>query len=237
MPAHDCPHQIVRIRMCASDRRRVGGLSTPVRPGFPRPARTRGGGCGAGDAKTEAPVELQGVMLPGGAIVPPSPVVGSAVAARGMLPPPKAAAAPVVDDSPNGPSPAEGATLQPAELAVVAPPRSLGDIDSVPSPLKIAPVPSEAVPVEAGQPPPRSLGEGLSPPTNRSVAPSGMPAPSRAAAAAFAPGGGGAAVLPEATRPGPSIALPIEGALACAKPGLHQSRNAAAMMKRPITTS
>jgi hypothetical protein len=205
--------------------------------GLPTAGANPGRGLWSGEARTDAPVELQDVMLPGGAIVPPSPVVGSAVAARGMFPPPKAAAAPVVDDSPNGPSPAEGATLQPAELAVDAPPRSLGDVDKVPSPLKIAPVPSEEGLAELGQPPPRSLGDGLSPPTNRSVVPSGMPAPSRAAAAAPAPGGGGAAVLPVATRPGLSIALPIEDALTCAKPGLHQSRNAAAMINRPITTS
>jgi hypothetical protein len=154
-----------------------------------------------------------------------------------MFPPPKAAAAPVVDDSPNGPAPAVGARLQPVELAVVAPPRSLGDIDKVPSPLKIAPVPSEAVPIELGQPPPRSVGEGLSPPTNRSVAASGTPAPSRAAAAALAPGGGGAAVSPMAAIPGISIALPIEGADTCVKPGLHQSRIAAAMTDRSIMTS
>jgi hypothetical protein len=181
-------------------------------------------------------MELQGVMLPGVATVPPSPVVGRAVAASGMFPPPKAAAAPVIDDSPNGPTPAVGAVLQSLSLGVVAPPRSLGDIDSVPLPLKIAPVPSVTTLGALGQPPPRSVGEGLNPPPNKSVAPSGTPAPSRAAAAAFAPGGGGADVSPIAVRPELSIALPIEGAGTCAKPVLLESRIAAAMMNRPIMT-
>jgi hypothetical protein len=174
-------------------------------------------------------------MLPGVAIVPPSPVVGRAVAASGMLPLPKAAAAPVVDDSPNGPSPAVGVMLQPVSLAVVAPPRSLADVASVPSPVKIAPVPSVPTPTAAGQPPAKSVGEGLSPPTNRSVAPSGTPAPSRAAAAALAPGGGGAVVLPVPAEP--PVALLIEGAATCAKPVLHESRIRAAMMNRPTMIS
>jgi hypothetical protein len=175
-------------------------------------------------------------MLPGTGIGLASPVVGKAVAASGMLPPPKPAAAPVDDDSPNGPTPAVGAVLQSPPLGVVPPPRSLGDIDSVPLPLKIAPVPSVTTLGALGQPPPRSVGDGLSPPPNKSVAPSGTPAPSRAVAAALAPGGGGADVSPIAVKPAPSIALPIEGAGTCAKPVLHESRIAAAMMNRPITT-
>jgi hypothetical protein len=191
----------------------------------------------SGDAaRTEPPVEVQGMMLPGPGIGLASPVVGRAVAASGMFPPPKPAAAPVVDDSPNGPTPAVGAVLQSAPLGEVAPPRSLGDIDNVPLPLKIAPVPSATTLGALGQPPPRSVGDGLSPPPNKSVAPSGTPAPSRAAAAALAPGGGGADVSLIAVRPELSIALPIEGAGACAKPVLLESRIAAAMMNRPITT-
>jgi hypothetical protein len=159
-----------------------------------------------------------------------------------MFPPPKAAAAPVADDSPNGPTPAVGAALQSLPLGMVAPPRSLGDIDNVPSPLKIAPVPTVTTLAALGQPPPRSVGEGLNPPTNKSVAPSGTPAPSRAAAAAFAPGGGGADVSPIAVRLEPFIALPVEGAGTCAKPVLLKSRIAAgriaaAMINRPISTS
>jgi hypothetical protein len=180
--------------------------------------------------KAEAPVELQDEMLPGAAIVPPSPVVGSAVAPSGMFPPPKAAAAPVIEDNPNGPSPAVGAMLQ---LVLLDPPRSLDDIDRVPSPLKIAPVPSVTTAAALGQPPPGSVGDGLNPPPKRSVAPSGMPAPSRAAAAALAPGGGGAVVSLIAGRP----VVPIEGAAICAKPGLHESRIAAITMNRLMTTS
>jgi hypothetical protein len=177
------------------------------------------------------------MMLPGPGIGPASPVVGRPVAASGMFPPPKAAAAPVADESPNGPTPAVGAVLQPVSLGVVPPPRSLGDIDNVPSPLKIALVPSVTTLVALGQAPPRSVGDGLKPPTNKSVAPSGTPAPSRAAAAAPAPGGGGADVLPIAARPGLPIALPIEGAGTCAKPALLESRIAAAMINRLISTS
>jgi hypothetical protein len=180
-------------------------------------------------------MELQGVMLPGVTTVPPSPVVGRAVTASGMFPPPKADASPVADDCPNGPAPAVGARSQPVVLAVVAPPRSLGEIDRVPSPLKIAPVPSGATPAGLGHPPPRSVEEGLSPPTNRSVEPSGIPAPSRAAAAALAPGGAGAAVPAIAGRPGMPITLLIEGAVTCAKPVPHESRTAAAMINRPTT--
>jgi hypothetical protein len=192
----------------------------------------------SGDAvRTEPPVEVQGMMLPGTGIGLASPVVGRAVAASGMLPPPKAAAAPVIDDSPNGPTPAVGAVLQSLSPGVVAPPRSLGDIDNVPLPLKIAPVPSVTTLGALGQPPPRSVGDGLSPPPNKSVAPSGTPAPSRAAATALAPGGGGADVSLIAARPELSIAPPIEGAGTCAKPVLLESRIAAAMMNRPITTS
>jgi hypothetical protein len=191
----------------------------------------------SGDAaRTEPPVEVQGVMLPGTGMGLASPVVGRAVAASGMFPPPKPTAAPADDDSPSGPTPAVGAMLQSPPFGVVPPPRSLGDIDSVPLPLKIAPVPSVTTLVALGQPPPTSVGEGLNPPPNRSVAPSGTPAPSRAAAAALAPGGGGADVSPIAVRPVPSIALPIEGAGTCAKPVLPESRIAAATMNRPITT-
>jgi hypothetical protein len=191
----------------------------------------------SGDAaRIEPPVEVQGPMLPGTGIGLASPVVGRAVAASGMLPPPKPAAAPADDDSPNGPTPAVGAALQSAPLGEVEPPRSLGDIDNVPLPLKIAPVPSVTTLGALGQPPPRSVGEGLNPPPNKSVAPSGTPAPSRAAAAALAPGGGGADVSPIAVRPELSITLPIEGAGTCAKPVLLESRIAAAIMKRPITT-
>jgi hypothetical protein len=173
-------------------------------------------------------------MLPGVAIVPPSPVVGSAVAASGMFPPPKAAAAPVIEDNPNGPSPAVGAMLQ-LVLLVVDPPRSLDDIDRVPSPLKIAPVPSVTTAAALGQPP-GSVGDGLNPPPKRSVAPSGMPAPSRATAAALAPGGGGAVVSLIAGRPELAV-VPMEDAAVCAKPELHESRIAAMTMNRLMTTS
>jgi hypothetical protein len=144
---------------------------------------------------------VQGDKLPGAgnAIIPPRPIVLSAVAPSGTFPPVKASAVPKEDVSPSGPAPAEGAAPQPESVGSTEDAISLAEVDIVPLVANIEPVPS--VPTPGIGPAPgqvglaiaASVGAGLRPPAKSSVVPSGIPAPPIDASVVIAPTGDRAA--------------------------------------------
>jgi len=206
------------------------GTVPKPRPGTPVAAVGRAPGVPHND-------ELPGV---GSTIVPPRPEVFSPLAPRGTLPPANRALVPKFDDSPSGPTPAEGVKAHPESAVVGAGETSLVDVAIVPSLANIEPVPSGPTPglgLAPGQAgfAATSVGAGLSPPAKSSVVPSGTPAPPRAASAAFSPGGAGAAVL---SSDGKAVCdMPFWGAFICPKPVPHESRITVAIKKGRITNS